>query len=53
MLNIGLLHLEISLEQEELYNALMAQDIDNPNKIDLEAEISIMETTEEVSVSFD
>lgn len=41
------------LEQQALYDALMACDSDNPNEIDLEDEIQVMEQTKEVSISFD
>ena len=41
------------LEQQELYQALMACDSENPHKVDLEEAISIMEKTKEVSISFD
>ena len=41
------------LEQQELYDALMASDSENPHKIDLEEAIAVMEQTKEVSISFD
>ena len=41
------------LEQQELYDALMACDSENPHKIDLEEAIAVMEKTKEVSISFD
>lgn len=41
------------LEQQELFDKLMASDSSNPRQIDLEAAISDMEEAEEVSISFD
>ena len=40
------------LEQRELYQALMAADDDNPDQIDLEQAIHIMEQQQEVKVEF-
>jgi hypothetical protein len=41
------------LEQQELFDKLMASDSNNPRQIDLEAAIADMEEAEEVSISFD
>ena len=41
------------LEQQELFDTLMACSKDNPNEIDLEAAITAMEETKEVAISFD
>ncbi|MCB1760993.1 MAG: hypothetical protein KDI68_14575 [Gammaproteobacteria bacterium] len=41
------------LEQQALYEALMSSDSENPNKIDLEEAIRVMEQSKEVSISFD
>ena len=41
------------LEQQELFDTLMACSKENPNEIDLEAAITVMEETEEVAISFD
>lgn len=41
------------IEQQELFDMLMKQDVHNERQIDLEKEISIMEDTEEVHISYD
>lgn len=41
------------LEQHELFEAIMALEIQNEKQIDLEKEIHIMEETEEVQISYD
>lgn len=40
------------LEQQELYDALLACDSENPHKIDLEEAIAVMERSKEVDISF-
>jgi len=41
------------LEQQALFETLMEREKSNPNQIDLEAAISVMERADEVSISFD
>ncbi len=41
------------LEQQEIYAALMACESENPNQIDLEEAITVMEKTKEINISFD
>jgi len=41
------------LEQQALFEALMEREKTNPNQIDLEAAISVMEGADEVGISFD
>ena len=41
------------LEQQELFETLMEREKTNPNQIDLEAAISVMEGADEVGISFD
>ncbi|MCK5648968.1 MAG: hypothetical protein KAI22_08825 [Gammaproteobacteria bacterium] len=43
----------VILEQQELFDALIALDVQNDQQIDLEKEIQVMEETEEVQISYD
>lgn len=43
----------VILEQQELFDTLMAFDVQNDQQINLEKEIQVMEETEEVQISYD